>query len=108
MRIALPICLVAFAAACGVARVQPTHISSVTMPPASALTEYWSAQQLRDATALPVPVVDPRTGQSIKGGTARSQAAPPAPDSALPSGVSGNVATRPLYWAGKIFFAKSN
>jgi hypothetical protein len=109
MRVVLRMCVVAIAGACcGVAQAEPNRINSVRMPPAAALTDYWSTQRLQDATAMPVPVVDPGTGQSIKGGNARSQAVSPAPDAALPSGVSGNVATRPLYWAGKLFFAKSD
>jgi hypothetical protein len=107
MRIALPICVAAIAGTCGAAQAQPDRLDSITQPPVSALTEYWTAQRLREAAPMPVPVVDPRTGGSVSPDNSLSQAVPnDLPDAALPSSVNGNVATRPLYWAGRIFFAR--
>src|SRR5262249_1423761 len=91
------------------AQAQPDRIDSITQPPVSSLTQYWTSQRLRDAAPMPLPVVDPRTGGSVSPDNAPPQAAlPDRPDAALPSAVNGNVSTRPPYWAGKIFFARSD
>jgi hypothetical protein len=103
MRIASTICIAAIICTCDAAWAQPDRIVSVRTPPSSALTEFWSPQRLREATPTPVPVVEPGPRSGAAPGDAQALRSPP-----LPSGVSGNVGTRPLYWAGKLLYNKPN
>jgi trypsin len=109
MRVVPILCIVAVMASCESARAQPDRMDSVRTPPSSALMEFWSAERLREATELPVPVVDPNTLDATEGDLGA-----PAPLKAKANStgkasslarVSGNVTTRPLYWAGKFFFS---
>ncbi len=111
---ALPVfCVTAIALSCGVAHVahaQPTRIDSVRTPPTSSLTDFWSEQRLWEATEEPVPVVDPSTvgaAEQEPSPGQRKLSANSAGRSSSLARASGNVTTRPLYWAGKFFFAKT-
>ena len=97
------------AVTCDVARAQPDRIDTIRTPPSSALTEFWTPQQLQDAQPMPLPVVDPSTlgptdPAEPYSGASRSGAAkgPRNQD----SGVSGNASMEPLSRAGKLFFNK--
>jgi len=98
-----------------VAHAQQNRINSITTPPTAALTEFWTEQRLREATAMPVPVVDPSTfkpagpaepnSRGLRSG--QSKAGPSASASAaVVAKWSGEVTQRPLYWAGKLFFSE--
>jgi len=118
MRVVSVLCVAAIAFACDVARAQPNRIDSVRTPPSAAatLSEFWTEERLREANPLPVPVApDPGTPNPVF----PSEPAPGGQRSGQPKGgpsslgrgsnvsrLSGNVAARPLYWAGKFFFAK--
>jgi hypothetical protein len=113
MRVVSILCVAAIALACDAARAQPDRIDSVITPPSAALTEFWTPQRLREANPLPVPVAtDPGTpSQAFPSEPQRSGQPKASPNSLAKASsavarASGNVATRPLYWAGKFFFAK--
>jgi hypothetical protein len=106
MRVVTVVCVATIAGTCGVARAEPGRIVSVRTPPAAELTAFWTPQRLKDAAPTPVPVVAPTTPGAAGPDNSQSQAVGPAPSTALPSSVSGNVTTRPLYWAGKLVYAK--
>jgi hypothetical protein len=110
MRVVPVLCVVAITASCEVARAQQDRIDSVRTPQTSALTEFWSEQRTREATELPVPVVDPSTLDPAETDLGAAQLKATANTLGKASGVartSGNVTTRPLYWAGKFYFSKS-
>jgi hypothetical protein len=87
------------------------QIDSVRTPPTSSLTDFWSDQRMREATEEPVPVVNPSTMGAAEhepsAGQRKLQANSAGRSSSL-ARASGNVATRPLYWAGKFYFAKGD
>jgi Trypsin len=113
MRVVSVLCVAAIAFACDAARAQPNRIDSVRTSPsaAAAVSEFWTPERLREASPLPVPVAPdpgPRS-PAFPSDPQRSGQPKGAPNSlARASGVSGSVATRPLYWAGKFFFTKSD
>src|SRR5262249_4199361 len=59
MRIVAIVCTAAIPFACGVAHAQSNRVESVRAPRAAELTEFWTEQRLREAKAMPLPVVDP-------------------------------------------------
>src|SRR5262249_46865625 len=110
MRVVAVLGVVVIAASCEVAHAQQDRIDSVRTPPTTSLMEFWSAQRLQQATELPVPVVDPSTldaNETNFGGPAQLKAKTHSLGKASSlARLSGNVTTRPLYWAGKLYFGK--
>ena len=110
MRVASLVWAAAIVAAGGAAHAQPNAIDSITTPPSSSLTNFWSSEQQRNAKSMPVPVLDPSTLQPVqtdpKSGPTRTGRADNGMSSSLARS-AGNVTTRPLYWAGKLFFNTS-
>src|SRR5262252_10475162 len=101
------VCVAAIVVPFGQASAQPNTIDSIRTPQTSSLTEYWTDNQRQIATAMPVPVLDPSTLQPVpaepKAGTPHTGRAANGASSALARAI-GNVTTRPLYWAGKLYF----
>jgi len=110
MRFTLLVCVAVSVVPCSHASAQPNTIDSIRTPQTSSLTEYWTDNQRQVAIAMPVPVLDPSTLQPVpaepKAGTRHTGRAANGASSAL-ARLSGNVTTRPLYWAGKLYFNTS-
>lgn len=103
----VPVICIAIIVACDLAHAQPNRIDSIRTPPSSALREFWTNQRLNDAQPMPVPVIEPRALSPVnpeapKSGVLRSGQA--KEQSRSVARMSGNVATRPLYWAGRLVF----
>jgi hypothetical protein len=107
MRLAHLACVAAIMAPGISAGAQPNAIDSIRTPQTSALTDFWTDNRRQDAKAMPVPVLDPSTLEPIpaepKAGSPRTGRAGNGGSSALARAI-GNVTTRPLYWAGKLYF----
>ena len=106
MRFAPVLCGVAITVACDVACAQPNAIDLDRTPPAAALAEFWTEQQLRQTPPLPLPVLDADT-EPLNPATPNSAAPPGQSKGSQPSAIarrSGNVNTMPLAWAGKLYF----
>jgi len=87
------------------ASAQPNRIQSIRTPPSNALTEFWTTQRLRDAPAMPVPnvrlgAISPVNPAPIKG----PRAGEPRPMPRSVARASGNVYSKPLYFAGRLDF----
>jgi len=110
MRAIPVICVAAMALASESVRAQDDQIDTIAGPQDSALTAYWTPQRLRDAILSPVPVVDAATGrrlvESEPGPTEQSETPSAIVTDSGTARASGNVGTRPLYWAGKFYFTK--
>src|SRR4051812_11473702 len=111
MRSTVLVCVGAIIVPCGHAGAQPNTIDSIRTPLTSSLTEFWTDDKRQTATAMPVPVLDPSTLQPVteepKPGTPRSGRAANGVSSVI-ARAAGNVTTRPLYWAGKLYFNTSD
>src|SRR5262249_14378227 len=106
MRFAPVLCGVAITVACDVAGAQPNVIDLDRTPPAAALSEFWTEQQLRQTPPMPVPALDVNT-EPLNPATPNSAAPPGQSKGSQPSAIarsSGNVNTMPLAWAGKLYF----
>src|SRR5262245_31301551 len=107
MRLAYLACIAAVMAPSEGAGAQPNAIDSIRTPPTSSLTDFWTNERRQDAKAMPVPVLDPSTLQPVpvepKTGAQRTGRAANGASTALARAI-GNVTTRPLYWAGKLYF----
>ena len=107
MRLAYLACVATIMAPSGGIGAQPDAIDSIRTPQTSSLTDFWTDDRRQDAKAMPVPVLDPSTLQPVpaepKAGAPRTGRAGNGASSALARAI-GNVTTRPLYWAGKLYF----
>jgi len=107
MRFALLVCVATLMASPSSVGAQPNSIDSIRTPPSSSLVDFWSDDRRQEAKAMPVPVLDPSTLQPApaepKTGAPRTGRAANGVSSSL-ARAAGNVAQRPLYWAGKLYF----
>ena len=106
MRVAGIVCIASLTFTSGAARAQPDRINSITTPPETALTEFWTEQRLQSAQPIPLPVIERSTIGSDSRVEAPSAALPSGPSALVPGEVarlSGDVRTQPLHWAGKLF-----
>ena len=107
MRFAYLLCVAAIVAFGGSAGAQSNTIASIRTPLTSSLTEFWTDDRRQEAKAMPVPALDPSTLRPVpaepKEGAPRTGRAENGGSSALARAI-GNVTTRPLYWAGKLYF----
>jgi len=86
------------------ANAQPNRIESISTPPSSALTEFWSTQRLNQAPAMPVPVVRLGTINRVNPAPIKPRAGAPRPIPGSLARASGNVYSRPLYFGGRLAF----
>src|SRR5215468_7756151 len=84
------------------ASAQPNRIESISTPPSSALTEFWTTQRLNQAPAMPVPVVRLGTINRVRPAPIKPRAGAPKQVPGSVARASGNVYSRPLYFAGRL------
>jgi len=107
MRIVAIVCTAAIPFACGVAHAQSNRVESVRAPRAAELTEFWTEQRLRDAKAMPVPMLDPGVvgaPQEPRSGKLRTAQAKAPPDARA----AREVTMRPHWWTGRVLFVASD
>jgi hypothetical protein len=87
-----------------------SRINSRKATPEQRRKRYWSPVRIRDAKPFPLPQVDPTTLRTRPKRTAGTDVAPVTSKDLRPprARVSGNVATKPLKWAGKFNFTTSD
>ena len=107
MRIVAIVCTAAIPFACGIAHAQSNRVESVRAPRAAELTEFWTEQRLRDAKAMPVPMLDPGVvgaPQEPRSGKLRTAQAKAPPDARA----AREVTMRPHWWTGRVLFVASD
>ena len=103
MRIVAIVSVAAVPFACGVAHAQSNRVESVRASRAAELTEFWTEQRLRDAKAMPVPMLDPGVvgaAQEPRAGKLRTAQA-----KAPPNARAREVTMPPHWWTGRVLFA---
>src|SRR5215468_12376514 len=82
------------------ASAQPNRIESISTPSSSALTEFWTTQRLNQAPAM--PVVRLGTINRVRPAPIKPRAGAPKQVPGSVARASGNVYSRPLYFAGRL------
>jgi hypothetical protein len=109
MRVLPVICVATLTLACGTAHAQPNRIDTLRTPPAAGVNAFWTDQKMRDAKAMPMPVVQ-GASSGASGGTAepKAGASRSAPSKAVPNSVARVAAASaprpPTFWFGRLFF----
>src|SRR5215813_14714892 len=93
-----------FQAEDGIRDADVTGVQTCALP---ILTEFWTEQRLRDAKAMPVPMLDPGVvgaPQEPRSGKLRTAQAKAPPDARA----AREVTMRPHWWTGRVLFVASD